>query len=264
MKKNQTIVTLLTDFGTEDGYAGAMKGVMKNAALDISLVDISHNVEPYNIRQAAFSMLNYAFQFPPGTIHLVVVDPGVGTNRDCLIVKTDDYYFVGPNNGVFSYILRETGYDAFRIREELFGSNVSPTFHGRDIFAPAVIRIIRGDSLEDFTDPVDHLTSFYEFFEDLGNDEYRLRIIHVDHFGNLIVNFTMSDWKSLGHPANIRAQINHSFIYGIKKTFAEANMDQLLLTWDSRGFLQIAQNGGNAASALKMKEGDHIILKATH
>ncbi|RQW01126.1 MAG: S-adenosyl-l-methionine hydroxide adenosyltransferase [Calditrichaeota bacterium] len=264
MKKNNSIVTLLTDFGTEDGYVGAIKGILQGSDQDMTIIDITHNIEPYNIRQVAFSLINYAFYFPPGTIHLAVVDPGVGSNRECLILQTDDYYFVGPNNGVFSYILRETSYEAFQIKEESFGSRVSSTFHGRDIFAPAIVRIIQGDKLSDFTRKIDHLTSFYEYFEDMGDDEYRLKVIHVDHFGNLVVNFTISDWKSLGSPSNIRAQINHSFIYGIKRTFSDVEWNQLLLTWDSRGFLQIAQNGGNAARLLNMKAGDHIILRASH
>jgi S-adenosylmethionine hydrolase len=261
MKTESPIITLLTDFGTKDGYVGAMKGVLINGIPHASIVDITHNIEPFNYRQAAFSLMNYAFYFPAGTVHLAVVDPGVGTGRDCLILKTSDYYFIGPNNGIFSYILHTTGYQAFRINKKQFGSRVSPTFHGRDIFAPAAVRILKGDSLEKFAEPLDHLISFYESYEDMGDDEYRLRVIHVDHFGNLIVNFTSSDWKTLGSPADVRVQINHSFIYGIKRTFAEAAIDQLLLTWDSRGFLQIARNRGNAARTLEMKEGDHIILK---
>ncbi len=264
MKTRQCIITLLTDFGTEDGYVGAMKGVLLNSIPDVSIVDITHNIQPFNYRQAAFSLMNYAFYFPAGTIHLALVDPGVGTGRDCLILKTSDYYFIGPNNGIFSYILHTTGYRAFRIRTELFGSKVSPTFHGRDIFAPAAVRILKGESPDKFSQPLEHLTSFYESFDDLEDDEYRLKVIHVDHFGNLIVNFTLSDWKTLGSPPDVRAQINHSFIYGIKRTFAEAAVDQLLLTWDSRGFLQLAQNCGNAARTLNMKAGDHIVLKVSH
>ncbi|OGB69291.1 MAG: hypothetical protein A2Y94_00315 [Caldithrix sp. RBG_13_44_9] len=262
--KKTSIVTLLTDFGTEDGYVGAIKGVILREYPLAQLTDISHSITAFNFRQAAFSLLNYAYYFPVGTIHLVVVDPGVGSSRQGLVIKSSDYYFVGPDNGVFSHIFQSAAFTAWRIREDLFGQNVSPTFHGRDVFAPAVVRLLKKESPEVFCEPVEHLYSFYESYEVLDDCHYRLKVIQVDHFGNLILNFNLSEWRNLGSPPDIRVQINHSFLYGIKKTFAEVDQGQIVLTWDSRGFLQIAQNCGNASHALKMKEGDHILLTITH
>jgi S-adenosylmethionine hydrolase len=238
-----------------------MKGILLQGIPDLQILDVSHNIRPFGIKQAAFSLMNYAFYFPPGTVHLVVVDPGVGTRREGLIVQTNDYYFIGPNNGVFSFIYQTTKYQAFQIRESVFGKAVSATFHGRDIFAPAAVRLLEGGTVTDFCDPMEQLVTFYESFEDLGGDEYRLKVIHVDHFGNLILNFTRKDWNSMGSPADLRIQINHSFLVGIKRTFGDVPVDQILMTWDSRGFLQIAQNCGNAAQTLQMKEGDHIHMK---
>ncbi|UCF65095.1 MAG: SAM-dependent chlorinase/fluorinase [bacterium] len=263
-KKSPLYVTLLSDFGTEDGYVGAMKGVLLKGLPDLQVLDVSHSIKAFGIKQAAFSLMNYAFYFPPGTVHMVVVDPGVGTRREGLVVQSSEYFFIGPNNGVFSYIYQSTKYQAYRIREKQFGKKVSPTFHGRDIFAPAAVRLLKGDVVSDFCDPFQKLVSFYESYEDLGDDEYRLKVIHVDHFGNLILNFTMKDWESLGSPQDVRIQINHSFLVGIMKTFGDVPVDQLLMTWDSRGFLQIAQNCGNAAQSLSKKEGDHIQLKIFH
>jgi len=262
--KKKSVVTLLTDFGTEDGYVGAMKGVILNGFPPIQLIDISHSIAAFNVRQAAFALINYAYYFPPGTIHLVVVDPGVGSSRQGLVLRSSDYYFVGPDNGVFSYIYQTNSFTAWRIREELFGPEVSPTFHGRDIFAPAVVRLLKKESPEVFCEPLDHLYSFYQSYEVLDDDHYRLKVIQVDHFGNLILNFSLSDWRDLGSPPDIRVQIDHSFLYGIKKTFSEVEQGQITLTWDSRGFLQIAQNHGNASRALRMKEGDHILLTIAH
>jgi S-adenosyl-L-methionine hydrolase (adenosine-forming) len=261
--KKTSIVTLLTDFGTEDGYVGAMKGVILQGFPSAQVIDISHDIAAFNVRQAAFSLINYAYYFPAGSIHLVVVDPGVGSSRQGLILRSPDYYFVGPDNGVFSYIYQSGSFTAWRIREDFFGQRVSPTFHGRDVFAPAVVRLLKKESPEVFCEPVEHLSSFYESYEVLDDHHYRLKVIHIDHFGNLILNFTLSEWRDLGSPSDIRIQIDHSFIYGIKKTFAEVDQGQMALTWDSRGFLQIAQNCGNASRALRMKEGDHILLTIT-
>jgi S-adenosylmethionine hydrolase len=256
----QMIITLLTDFGTEDGYAGAIKGVILQKFPQAAVIDISHNIQPFNYRQAAFSLMNYAFYFPSGTIHLTVVDPGVGSSRHGLVIKTSDYFFVGPDNGVFSYLYQSVSFEAWRIREELFGSAVSPTFHGRDMFAPAVVKLLKREALDTFCEPVDHLSSFYESYEVLDDHQYRLKIIQVDHFGNLILNFTLTDWKKLDSPMAIKVQIGHSFLYGIKKSFWEVDQGQMVLTWDSSGFLQIAQNCGNASHTLRMKEGNHILL----
>ena len=260
-RETPVYVTLLTDFGTEDGYVGAMKGVLLNGIPDIQILDVSHSIQSFGIKQAAFSLMNYAFYFPPGTIHLVVVDPGVGTRREGLVVEAADYFFIGPNNGVFSYIYQFTQYKAYQIRESLFGKNVSATFHGRDIFAPAAVRLFQGESVKGFCDPLKKVVSVYESFQDLGQQEYRLKVIHVDHFGNLILNFTIQDWKAMGSPTDLRIQLNHSFLAGIKKTFGDVPTQQILMTWDSRGFLQIAQNCGHAAHTLKMKEDDFINLK---
>jgi S-adenosylmethionine hydrolase len=258
------IITLLTDFGTEDGYTGAIKGVILRKFPQAAVIDISHSIQPFNYRQAAFSLMNYAFYFPADTIHLVVVDPGVGSSRQGLVIKTSDHYFVGPDNGVFSYLYQSVSFEAWRIREELFKSAVSSTFHGRDVFAPAVVKLLKMESLDAFCEPVDHLFSFYESYEVSDDYHYRLKVIHVDHFGNLILNFTLTDWKKLGSPPDIKVQIDHSFLYGIKKSFSEVDQGQMVLTWDSSGFLQIAQNCGNASHTLQMKEGSHILLTISH
>ncbi len=217
--RKTSIVTLLTDFGTEDGYGGAMKGVILRDFPDATVVDISHDIQPFNYRQAAFSLMNYAFYFPAGTIHLVVVDPGVGSSRNGLIIKTSDYYFIGPDNGVFSYIYESKSFEAWKIREELFGEQVSPTFYGRDIFAPAAVRLLQGESPGSFCESVEHLHSFYQSYEVLDERRYRLKVIHVDHFGNLILNFTIADWIEMGRPSDVKIQIEHSFFIRHQENF---------------------------------------------
>ncbi len=258
---NRSIVTLLTDFGTSDGYVGAMKGVLFSGVPNVQVVDISHDIEPYNVRQAAFTLLNYAPYFPENTIHIVVVDPGVGTKRKGLVVETEDYFFIGPDNGVFSFIYQSSSFKVYQLHEEVFGTEISSTFHGRDVFVPAAVRIIQGENLLEFASPIREFISFYEPFRKKNDDELLLKVIHIDHFGNLILNFTINDWEKLGRVLNVKIKLKGGFLYGIKNTFGDVKEGQILTLWDSSGFLQIAQNKGNAAKYLNMKVGDTVILK---
>lgn len=261
MKTETKIVTLLTDFGTEDGYVGAVKGVLLDQMPDVRISDISHRIQPFNIRQAAFALLNYYSYFPAGTVHLLIVDPGVGTTRKGLIVRTSRHYFIGPDNGVLSYLFERETFEAFRIREELFGEAISPTFHGRDIFAPAAIKILSGEDIGTLAEKTTDLVSFYRHFHKISDTEFRLQVLHVDHFGNLILNFTRQDWEEMGEPANVKIRLERGFLHGIRKTFGSTGEKELVTTWDSCGFLQIAQNKGNAAEMLQKKVGDSLILK---
>ncbi len=261
MKKQNPIVTLLTDFGTEDGYVGAMKGVLLRAVPGITIVDITHEIEPYGIRSAAFALLNSYHYFPSGTVHVVVVDPGVGTSRSGLVVQTGDYFFVGPDNGVFSFVYEQETFQAFRISEKEFGEQVSPTFHGRDIFAPTAARLLNGEKIETFAEPVQSLESFYFPFRKEDDHRIVLNVLHIDHFGNLILNITREEFQKLGLPENVRIKFKNGFLYGIQRTFADAGEGQILALWDSSGFLQIAQNRGNAARLLKMSVGDPVFLE---
>jgi len=261
MKQYSRLVTLLTDFGTEDGYVGAMKGVLFRSVPQVSVVDISHEIKPYAIRQAAFALLNYYHYFPAGTVHVVVVDPGVGTARSGLVVETRDYFFVGPDNGVFSFVYERENFKAYRIREELFGEQVSPTFHGRDVFAPAAAQLLNGKEPKAFTEPVEQLESFYVGFQQKDDNQLALQVIHIDHFGNLVLNFTRDDFRKLNLPETVKIKFKNGFLYGIQRTFADAAEGQVLALWDSSGFLQIAQNRGNAARLLQMEIGDTVLLQ---
>ena len=260
MQSREPIVTLLTDFGTEDGYAGAMKGVLYRGIPGVRVVDISHRIEPYNVRQAAFTLLNYYRFFPAGTVHIIVIDPGVGTKRQGLVVQTEKYWFIGPDNGVFSFMYRWESFRAFRIRSSEFGGEVSPTFHGRDIFAPAAVRLLQGQDAGQFAETVSQLESFDEPIQRMPDGSFILKVIHIDHFGNLILNFHRDDWKRLGEPKNVRIRFKKGFLFGIKNTFGDTQPGQLLCLWDSSGFLQIAQNRGNAAEMLQMAVGDEVTL----
>lgn len=260
MKTNLPIVTLLTDFGTEDGYVGAIKGILLRHQPDLQIVDITHNIEAYNIRQAAFAIVNYAYYYPKGTIHIVVVDPGVGSKRKGLIIKAASQYFIGPDNGVFSFLFQEENFKAFEIDESMVSSTISPTFHGRDVFAPAALKLCEGYTPDQFCHPASNISAFYDSYTKISDREFTLKVIHIDHFGNLVLNFKMTDWEAIGSPQDIKTQIKHCFIYGIKQTFSEVEEGQILVIWDSSGFLQISQFMGDASRLLHMSVGDEVRL----
>ena len=150
------LITLTSDFGTRDGYIGAIKGVIKSHSPDIQIVDISHDIKPFNLGQAAFSLYSSHSWFPAGTVHIAIVDPGVGTDRKILLLKANNQIFIGPDNGIFDpivYLHKE--FKCFEILPDKF-ENVSHTFHGRDIFVPAALRHFDGIDENEFSKPIDY------------------------------------------------------------------------------------------------------------
>ncbi|GAB4335033.1 MAG: hypothetical protein Kow0037_14250 [Calditrichia bacterium] len=260
MELKNRVITLLTDFGTQDGYVGAMKGILIKHAPAATIVDISHDIQPYNIRQAAFAILNYANHFPEGTVHVVVVDPGVGTERRGIVLQCNNRFFIGPDNGVFSYILFEEDLQVLQILESRLGHSVSSSFHGRDVFAPVAAMLANGEDINPITTPVKDPVSFFEPCELINDHEMELTVVHIDHFGNVIFNFSRADWKKLNWSNNLRLKLERGFIQGLHNTFGEVPEGGVLLMWDSSDFLQLAQNKGNAAKLLNIQVGQKFRL----
>jgi S-adenosylmethionine hydrolase len=257
---NQRIIALLTDFGTKDGYVGAMKGRILTEAPDAEVVDISHNIEPFNIKQAAFCLNNsYAF-FPEKTIFVAVVDPGVGTKRQGLLIKTAHHYFIGPDNGVFSFIYSREACRVFRIVEEALPWDISPTFHGRDVFSPIACLISTSSNMDNYIEPVTEHFSFIHPFKKLDDQHYLLSVLHIDRFGNVIFNFHQKDHVVFGQKSEMTIVSKGRKISGILKTFGEVSESELLITWDSTGYLQLAKNMGNASRTLNLRTGDEVEL----
>ena len=188
------IITLLTDFGTRDGFVAAMKGVILNINPKIQIVDISHEVPPQDINCANFILYSYYRYFPKGTIHLCVIDPGVGTKRQILCVRTENYYFLAPDNGLLSLVLNEE-----KVRKIVSLSNrkyflkpISATFHGRDIFASAAAHLSCGLKMEKLGERVSNLYLLKEAIPTISKRGTSLEgeIIHIDRFGNLVTNIT--------------------------------------------------------------------------
>jgi len=257
------IITLTTDFGRQDGYVGAMQGVILNICPTATIVHLSHSIPPQDINAAAFILYQIFQYYPAHTVHCVVVDPGVGSKRRAVAVRTDHGTFVGPDNGVFSLALRAEGVNVLEAvtltNPDYQLSGVSATFHGRDIFAPAAAFLARGTE-PDRLGPaainlvqIDHLR-----LPEPGQPVEAAHIIHVDHFGNLILNITE---LHLDRKDNPRFTIAGQTIPRLSRTFADVAAGELLAyVGSSHGHLEIAVRNGSAARRLGVKAGARVTV----
>jgi hypothetical protein len=231
------VITLLTDFGLLDPYVGIMKGVILGICPDARIVDLTHDVIPYQILQAAFLLEQSWPYFPAGTIHVVVVDPGVGTARRPLLMEAGGHYFIGPDNGVFS-LLKPTA--IYELMPD--GPPASNTFHGRDVFAPAAARLVLG---EVGAKPV---AGYVRLAVDPET------VLHIDRFGNVITGL-----KAAGFHGTVTA--NGTLVQRRVATYADAPMGELFLIEGSSGHLEIALNQGSAAERLGVGVGSalHVV-----
>lgn len=253
------IITLTTDFSMRDGFVGAMKGVLLGINPRVQIVDIAHDIAPQDILEAAFILTDTYSYFPRGTIHLVVVDPGVGSTRRPIIVQSEDYVFVGPDNGIFGFV-----YELEEVREiveirnrNLMMPEVSDTFHGRDVFAPAAAHLSVSVLLSQFGPPVVDPVRL-EFPEPrVQGDMLTGEIIRVDHFGNLITNVSRTEFQTFvgDHAFEITAAVR---LECVEPSYAAVPKGALLAIFGSSGFLEIAVNYGRAHDVLKMGRGDPI------
>ncbi|RME01937.1 MAG: hypothetical protein D6812_07150, partial [Deltaproteobacteria bacterium] len=203
------LVTLATDFGERDGYVGAMKGVILQRCPHAQVIDITHAIPPQNVDFGAFILRTYVPFYPAGTIHVVVVDPGVGSTRRGIVVESEGQYFVGPDNGLFSFVLAGGKSHVFSLTNRAyFREGVSQTFHGRDIFSSVAGYLAAGTPVTDFGPSIDHPVVLPHPVPRIEGDRIHGEVIHVDHFGNLITNISHEDIASIARPgANFRLTI---------------------------------------------------------
>jgi S-adenosylmethionine hydrolase len=258
------IVTLITDFGLKDGNVGVMKGVIWGIAPQAQISDLSHLIAPQNVREAALILLRSAPYFPQGTVHVVVVDPGVGTARRPVAARLGDQYFVGPDNGVISMWLErvESLGEAVQFvhldRPEFWLPQVSHVFHGRDIFAPVGGHLAAGVSLERLGSPIADPLRLDLPIPVRGADGWRGEVIHLDHFGNISTNIRQEHLER-DQVATVRlCGVN---INGMVHTFGERSPGELIALFGSTGNLIVSVVNGSAAQRLGAKVGDPVEVR---
>jgi len=257
------IITLLTDFGTRDGYVGSVKGVIKSIAPDAEIIDISHDIVTYDIGEAAFTLNNYYDNFPRGTVHLAVVDPGVGSPRRAAIVKTARHFYVGPDNGIFHFIYSQEAYTSYEIDPSKLGAaQVSHTFHARDLFAPVAARLANGVPCERLGIKLDERTEIPRPYFRKAGSELEVDVITIDRFGNIISGFAQRDLERLKKKRVEYVKAKGFNTVEVNDYYSEKQPGELMALWNSRGFLEVAANRGSAAALLSFdKNKDKILIK---
>jgi S-adenosyl-L-methionine hydrolase (adenosine-forming) len=262
---NRPIITLLTDFGRLDYFVGAMKGGILSINPTANIVDITHDVPAQDIHAAAFNLLASYKDFPSGTIHVAVVDPGVGSSRRPILIECADQVFVGPDNGLFSWICeREARFLARHLTNEAFFRHpMSTTFHGRDVFAPVAAALSNGIAIEKFGPVIDNLCALESLTPTTNHDgTLEAAIIHIDRFGNCITNLTT---EYLTSDVNRRDTlvVNDHEITSFRKFFSAEGEDNepLFMIPGSAGFIEIAAQNSSAASILKARRGQSVRLQ---
>ncbi len=257
------ILTLVTDFGTDDGFVGAMKGVILSVNPDIQLVDITHSIAPQDLVGAAFALNNSYPFFPEGTVHVVVVDPGVGGPRKPIALEGDGHLFVGPDNGVFSILrLGERISRVVEIKDRRFMlPEISFTFHGRDIFAPAAAHLSKGIGLELLGPEVVEISTITIPGPSHGEGVLKAEIIHIDRFGNLVTNLTPDDFAKFVGSGRFTIETGDVLMGEISSSYEGTPWGKPLAIWNSFGFLEIAVNRGNASAELGLGRGATVKVK---
>lgn len=249
------IITLTTDFGQSDGYVGSMQGVILTICPSAKITHLTHTIPPQNIEVGAFVLYQSFSYYPSHTVHCVVIDPGVGSARRAIAVDTRQGIFVGPDNGVLSLALAETTIrQAVELTNPIFQvPKVSATFHGRDIFSPAAAHLAKGVPVDALGDSITDLVQL-DFRKELDNG--KSRIIHVDHFGNLVLDMRLQDLKN---PNQVSFTCGQVTINSLSRTFADVAEGELLAyTGSTYDHLEIAMRNGNAAQALDLQQGDVV------
>lgn len=262
------IITLITDFGYKDPYVASMKGVILSINPKVSIVDISHEIHKHDIRAAAILLWASYKYFPPGTIHIVVVDPGVGTTRKGLIVKSRRYYFVGPDNGVLTLASNDDNVEKIveiKYKSKYTLSKISYTFHGRDVFAPVAAYLSTGI-------PIDRFGSITSFSEHITIPKYKFNmgklsgeIIYIDRFGNAVTNISASliNNKILKFNTEYKVVIDNNTTIYVKlvPSYGYVNKGQTLLAPNSFDLIELAINGESASKRYNLMVGSKITIE---
>lgn len=257
------MITLLSDFGLVDPYVGEMKGVILTLNPKAVIIDLTHEISKFHITMGAFTLASAAPYFPKGTIHLAVVDPGVGTKRRAIIIKTKQGYFVGPDNGLLLLAAENQAiqhiYEITNPKFMLKGT--SSTFHGRDVFAPAAAYLAKGVKPEKFGPEIlEPVRPEFVLVKHKDGSVFG-RVLHVDSFGNIITNINKIEAAQIGIKEAVNLKIsNQELKLKVKKTYGDTKPNEPLALIGSHGFLEIAVNRGNAAEKYQAKTGMEVAV----
>ncbi|QDU78646.1 Adenosyl-chloride synthase [Polystyrenella longa] len=269
MSAHDPLITITSDFGTADSYVAQMKGVILGVNSRTRLIDVTHEIPPQAVFRAALMLPELLQTFPAGTYHLVVVDPGVGSARRILAAELDGHYFIAPDNGLLDPLLQQATHSrVYELTNSRFWRNeISTTFHGRDIMAPAIAHWSRGATLDEMGEPLSGSPISLPLPEPtMTESEVVGTILYVDHFGNMVSNIRrehVKQWEGSDVDPIIRLESEGSLRFidsGISETYADSLPGQGLILWGSHGFLEVALNGGNAAAKFKSQAGETLTI----
>lgn len=257
---DRRIITLTTDFGEADYFVPAMKGAIYGVYRDVEIIDLTHQVPPQDVYAAAFTLMCCYRDFPKWTVHVAVVDPGVGSSRRPILVMTDEYYFVGPDNGIFSYIYqRENINRVVHLTEaHYFRAEVSSTFHGRDVFAPIAAYVAKQVDWRKMGEEISDYVKFNTPAPAVGAEQVKGHVIHVDRFGNLITNITTKELPEERAKAGVRIRVGKHEAQRLLTHFAEAGNNELFAYFGSAGFLELAVSRQSAARLTEARRGVEV------
>lgn len=260
------IVTLTTDFGYRDPFVAIMKGVIHTIRRELEIIDVTHSITPYDTMQGALCVSRFRNYFPKGTVHVVVVDPGVGSQREGIIIRTERYFYVGPNNGLFS-MLDSYIEKAVKIENPKYLLHpVSATFHGRDVFAPVAAHLTQTDMAE-FGPDIDKLERLDIPKPDLEDDTVSGQVIGFDHFGNAATNITIemvNELKDKKRGGSVEVRIGSHVINSLSDYYQTGNEDSLGAIINSFDFLELFMRNANAQKKIGIKRGDGVSVRFRH
>jgi S-adenosylmethionine hydrolase len=263
------IITLLSDFGSTDPYVGSMKGVILSISKKATIVDITHSVAKFDVLEGGFILAAAVPYFPPGTIHVAVVDPGVGGRRKALLVKTKGYYLVGPDNGILMVAASQDRVEkVIEITNPRYGlSQVSSTFHGRDVFCAVAAHLANGVSIAEFGSETNDYVKLEFPKPDITGQTISGEVVHVDNFGNIVTNIKFTDMAEVGFERNTMITVTIGSVtermkYG--RIYGDVAVGESLALIGSAGFLEISVNQDNAASIHGAKKGTRVSISRCH
>lgn len=259
---SSSILTVTTDFGNRDAYVAAVKGVALSLVPGLRIVDVTHEIGPQDVMQAAFVLRGVIPFYPDGTVHLVVVDPGVGTDRRAIAARKDGQIFVGPDNGLFSLLLQGPPDELVVLDQPEFWRVPNPgsTFHGRDMFAAVAAHIAGGAALSEVGSPAEGLARLHWALPIFDEQGVRGWVVHVDHFGNCISNIPGEAFESLRRNRKFKCYVGNSIIGNVSSTYGNVAPGEPVLLFNSLDLLEVAIFRGNASEQLEIRAGAPLNL----